>query len=106
VGFLHAEGAGNGVVGGPDGGFEIEGKAQIGVVLGGLGGGVGVPIGKQRRRGLRLLLTAARCREPPLHFGGQFQLRVIVARREKRGKLNELGFAIGCVENPKLLRIE
>ena len=66
---LHAESAGNSVVGRPNGGFDIEGES--GGVLRGLGGCVGVPIGEQRRRRLRLLL-AALPREPTLHFSRRF----------------------------------
>ena len=62
---LHAESAGNSVVGRPNGGFDIEGES--GGVLRGLGRCVGLPIGEQRRRRLCLLL-AALPREPTLHF--------------------------------------
>ena len=80
---LHAESAGNSVVGRPNGGFDIEGES--GGVLRGLGGCVGVPIGEQRRRRLRLLL-AALPREPTLHFSRRFpqmQLRSLLEESHK-----------------------
>jgi len=48
--YVHAEGAGDAVVGGADGGLDVDPEA-IARVLGGAGGGVGVPIREQRRLG-------------------------------------------------------
>lgn len=63
---LHAESAGNGVVGWPNSGFDIEGEGHIGGILGGLGRSVRVPIGEQWRRRLQIVVTGSR--EPTLHF--------------------------------------
>jgi hypothetical protein len=48
--YVHAEGAGDAVVGGADGGLDVDPEA-IARVLGGAGGGVGVPLREQRRLG-------------------------------------------------------
>lgn len=63
----HAEGVGDLVVGGPDGGFDVEGGEDGGAaVLGGPGGGVGVPVGEERGRGGRRIALAGPAGEPRL----------------------------------------
>jgi hypothetical protein len=49
--YLHAEGSGDAVVGGADGGLDVDPEAIAGVILGGAGGSVGVPLRKQRGLG-------------------------------------------------------
>lgn len=48
--YVHAEGAGDAVVGGADGCLDVD-PESIARVLGGAGGGVGVPLREQRRLG-------------------------------------------------------
>lgn len=63
----HAEGVGDLVVGGPDGGFDVEGGEDGGAaVLGVPGGGVGVPVGEERGRGGRRIALAGPTGEPCL----------------------------------------
>ena len=83
--YVHAEGAGDAVVGGADGGLDVDPEA-IARVLGGAGGGVGVPIREQRRLGggRRRRGGGPGAGGEPLHLGPTPSEREDERQRERR----------------------
>lgn len=87
----HAEGSGDLIVGGPNGGLEIEAReGGWAAFLDGLGGGVGVPVGEEGGGGRRVALAGA-AGEPrlrrPLHRPGNVERNGIREGGEERREI-------------------